>query len=185
VNKYSEQDLIQNIENKIATCVDCRMILSDDAIESYEVTLRGRDKSGNPKVKTKLKCGYCGGGIKMRTEDRAHSIHYKTTTQGAMGSPDRPYSDSVTRIMDSPWGPIRMQISARSFFAPFVTVNGKHSAPIKRLIDDEFGDDAVIEARGLMPGIDAGGYWTFVHKLKAVVAAIHRDPNTPLVAEVA
>ena len=92
MNKYSEQDLIQNIENKIATCVDCRMILSDDAIESYEVTLRGRDKSGNPKVKTKLKCGYCGGGIKMRTEDRAHSIHYKTTTQGAMGSPDRPLS---------------------------------------------------------------------------------------------
>ena len=188
--KDSEEDLISSIGRKVLYCSGC---------ETADFEHQTLPEIPNEKGKLFKHCPYCGDKLNMRREDRIKEHREVKVLLIDRNAP----RDSVTRLMDSPWGRIKVHVSTHSFFAPFVTKadpveikywdSGTASKEpktdivypempaIKRIIDEEFSDEAIqkslTELGPYTPGTEPWPVTAFLGNLWNMVTGIHRDPN--------
>lgn len=166
---------------KVPYCQDCKEQLTPEEL----VTTTNENK------KTIQVCPYCGERVHLVHPSRIKADNFvegerKHAAQEDPGSP----RDSVTRTFLSPWGTVKAHISVRSFFAPFVQLNGKSCPAIKRMIDEEFSKESIEQAYAVLyTKKTAVNIWQntlsdFAHKLRHLVESIHLDPQAAESAEV-
>lgn len=186
-----ELELVSNIDRKVLYCYN------DDAVIPDEEAL---DLAHEVTGKISKCCPHCAERLRRVREDRLPS---PATTGVVLANQSRAYSDSVTRIFNSPWGRIKAHISSQSFFAPFVLKADKESREyfdpndpkvpfkeekwnasvpaVKRLIDEGFSDEVYFKTlEELSPEASLQEYSGFFANLRQIVHLIHTDSNPPL-----
>jgi hypothetical protein len=163
LNKDTDTDLVSNIGRKVLYCGGC----TTADFEGY-APLEVKDDKG----KTFKACPHCGEKLFLRSEDRIHNTGEGKVLFVAFTAP----RSTVIRLFSSPWGRVRLYISVNSFFAPFVDLNDRPSPAIKRLIDEEFSEEAMLKSFEQLGGA-VHDFVTFTDRLTAIIRTVHRNPN--------
>jgi hypothetical protein len=162
----STDSLIENIGRKVAWCREC---------ETAEFTRE--ETITNDKGKVIRVCEYCGERLGTRSADRAHKYVERPVLQADLNAP----RSSVTRLFTSPWGRVKAHVSVHSYFAPFVELNGVDSPALKRLVDEEFGIDSIMNAMAALGVADEMReqvrYSVLVTSFHRIVKDVHLNPE--------
>lgn len=119
-------DLVGSIGRKVPYCSGCETAEFDE----LHPIVQTKDAKG----KDINHCPYCGDKLGMRREDRVkNQFKEDLGPDGLARKLLRPVAeaprDTVSRLFTSPYGKVEIHVSVKSYFAPYVTVNGvRHDA---------------------------------------------------------
>lgn len=155
---------LENTGNKVLYCTECQTAVFSQVQEII-----------NERGKVIKLCQYCGDALGMRSADRAGSF-----TEGkVLGDTDSIRTYAI-RSFTSPYGRLRLYLSTNSYFAPFVELDGVKSPAIKRLIDEEFSNESIINVLNVLPQCDDVTFSVFVVRLQDIIKEAHTNPHTAI-----
>lgn len=118
-------------------CLECMTFDFHDLVPEKRIEPFEDQKNGKRHMKMFDICPFCDGRLVSRRvnykqkqeEDSLRKHQFQEDAK-------RLNTDSVIRVMNTPWGELRLHISRHSYFSPMAILNGKPSPAIKRLVDE-------------------------------------------------